>query len=426
MAGKEFPRWATRLREERVRRLWSQKLTAVRLRDAADEQTQAALPAVDSIQRYVRDYEAGKHFPGDLYAELYCRAFGLTRIELFGAQATHQADAVNPDRMPTKSDGYSLASWITSTNCSDAAISYISDAISFLAEAHTLRPPVRLITDVLRAHQQIQSLLKAGKQRLRQTRDLYRLDGELLAHAALLLGDLSFNRAAAGYGSAAMLFAREAGANEAIALSVQAKTERWRLRFADSADLARRGFECSPTTPIRVLLASQEANASALLGDLRRAAAALGRAEDAADSSIMPDSGIAAWSCPRPRQALYAMSVATLSGDPDAALRAAQMAESAWNSGDPRVLGTWAQVRLSAAIAYIIKDDLDGAELEFFPVLSVAPEFRMSTITAYTNQIDRMLQRHRFERNAQAIEIRRQAQVFNSAALPARPAREDD
>lgn len=246
MAGKEFPRWATRLREERVRRLWSQKLTAVRLRDAADKQTQAALPAVDSIQRYVRDYEAGKHFPGDLYAELYCRAFGLTRIELFGAQATHQADAVNPDRMPTKSDSYSLASWITSTNCSDAAISYISDAISFL------------------------------------------------------------------------------------------------------------------------------------------------------------------------------------SGDPDAALRAAQMAESAWNSGDPRVLGTWAQVRLSAAIAYITKDDLDGAELEFFPVLSVAPEFRMSTITAYTNQIDRMLQRRRFERNAQAIEIRRQAQVFNSAALPARPAREDD
>src|SRR5215471_2304230 len=34
MAGKELPTWAIRLREERIRRLWSQKLTAVRLRDA--------------------------------------------------------------------------------------------------------------------------------------------------------------------------------------------------------------------------------------------------------------------------------------------------------------------------------------------------------------------------------------------------------
>jgi hypothetical protein len=84
MAGRELPSWAIRLREERTRRLWSQKVTAVRLRDAADERTRAALPAIDSIRRYVRDYEAGRHAPGDLYAELYCRAFGLTRAALFG------------------------------------------------------------------------------------------------------------------------------------------------------------------------------------------------------------------------------------------------------------------------------------------------------------------------------------------------------
>jgi hypothetical protein len=65
MADKELPAWAVRLRNERTRRLWSQKVMAVRLRNAADEWTRAALPGVESIQRYVRDYEAGKHFPGD-------------------------------------------------------------------------------------------------------------------------------------------------------------------------------------------------------------------------------------------------------------------------------------------------------------------------------------------------------------------------
>jgi hypothetical protein len=53
------------------------------------------------------------------------------------------------------------------------------------------------------------------------------------------------------------------------------------MRFARSANLAREGYDCSPATPIRILLASQEANAAALLGDLRRARAALVRAERA-------------------------------------------------------------------------------------------------------------------------------------------------
>lgn len=68
-----------RIREERTKRLWSQKVTAARLRDAADEYTRTRLPNVENIRRRVRGHEAGQNHPGDLYAELYCRAFGLTR-----------------------------------------------------------------------------------------------------------------------------------------------------------------------------------------------------------------------------------------------------------------------------------------------------------------------------------------------------------
>lgn len=143
----------------------------------------------------------------------------------------------------------------------------------------------------------------------------------------------------------------------------------------------------------------------------------MSRAEDAADGPIAPDSGVSAWSCPRPRQALFAMSVAARSGIPNAALRVADMADNAWASGDPRVIGTWAQVRLSAGIAHIMKNDLDGALAEITPVLTLAPEFRMATITGYTFEIDSRLQQRWFQGNVTAREIRRQVEEFNSPAL---------
>lgn len=73
-----------RLRQQRIIRNWSQKTMAARLRDVADEQTRRGMPSLESIQRYVRWYESGHHEPGDLYAELYCRAFGFAREALFG------------------------------------------------------------------------------------------------------------------------------------------------------------------------------------------------------------------------------------------------------------------------------------------------------------------------------------------------------
>lgn len=54
-----------------------------------------------------------------------------------------------------------------------------------------------------------------------------------------------------------------------------------------------RGFACSPNTPIRVQLASQEANAAALLGHAGRTREALARAEQAAEL-VTPDSGLSA------------------------------------------------------------------------------------------------------------------------------------
>ena len=221
----ELPFWAARLREERVKRLWSQKDTAVRLRDAADEHTRARLPTVENIQRRVRGHESGANYPSDLYIELYCRAFGLTRTALLGPSPERRAaeEAV----FPTERDAAGLITWITASNTTDEAISHMDQRRAALAEAHTRLPPGRVLADVSGLHRQVQALLVGGRQRSRQARELFRIDADLLAHASLLLDDIQRGATATAHGAAAMLCAEEAGHSRAYALSAQAKTARW-------------------------------------------------------------------------------------------------------------------------------------------------------------------------------------------------------
>jgi hypothetical protein len=424
MEGKELPAWSVRLREERTRRLWSQKGMATRLRDAADEQARRSLPPVESIQRYVRSYESGQYLPGELYAELYCRAFGLTREALFGSSGHTGASA-----FPSEHDATSLTAWIMASNTSDEAIGRIDEARAALAEAHTRLPPGPVLADVYVLHRQVQALLHSGRQRSRQTRELFRVDADLLAHASLLLDDIHYDATARAHGKAAFLCAEEAASSPAFALSAQAKTARWQgvscgqparaRHFVRSADLARRGFErSSKSSPVRVLLASQEASAAALLGDADRAHKALREAQDSG-LHVAADSGLSTWSCPRPRQALYALSVALRFRDADGALQAADAADAGWVAGDPWLYGVWSLVRIGSGTAYVIKGDLDAAAGQLSAVVTLEPPFRISTITGYLADMDSLLRQRRFTASAQAREMREQIRVFAAAAYPA-------
>jgi len=131
---------------------------------------------------------------------LYCRVFGLSTDALFAAQSS----GLPLDHHPTEEDAANLTAWIESTNTGDDAVTYLAGATLRLAEAHTQLAPKQVLADVVRLHRQTQMLLHGGKQRLRQTRELFRIDADLLAHARLLIGDLDEkNRAANAYGRAA-------------------------------------------------------------------------------------------------------------------------------------------------------------------------------------------------------------------------------
>ena len=235
-----------------------------------------------------------------------------------------------------------------------------------------------------------------------------------MAHACVLFGDLGRGQTARQYGTAALLLAQEAEADEAIAWSVQAKTARWTGGFVEAAEFARRGFEVSAPTPTRVELAYREANAIALFGDAPRARKALQQAERAAETLSGGTQGASVWSFPPGRQAVFSLSVALHTGDASGALRAAATAEAGWNSGAPKALATWAQVRAGAAMAYLMLDSLDGAAAQIAPVLELAPEMRIDTVTGYLRTLDQMLSQPRFAGSALAAALRQQIGDFVS------------
>ena len=394
------------LREWRRSRGWDVPETARQLRRAAN----GDVPAHDALVRMIWRWER-LGLKTERYELLY-RTLGFGDA----AASSSGASGRGPDGRPDAGDeAKSVMSWIAGTNTSDDAIAETARATSYLAEAHTRMAARKILPEVLKLHQAVRALLVDGRQRLRQTRELLRIDSELLAHACLLLGDLGQYQTARWCGTAALLCAQEAETDEGITWSVMAKTARWQVRYIEAAELARRGFEVSDRTAMRTELAYREANAIALFGDATRARSALHRAERAAGD--LDDDSTSAWSFPRQRQAIFALSVCLHTGDPDSALRAAADADASWNAGAPKVAATWAQVRAGAAMAYLMKDSLDGAAAQLAPVLELPPELRIQTVTGYLDEISAMLAAPRFSDSPAGATLRLQISEFNATPV---------
>jgi hypothetical protein len=394
------------LRAWRRSRGWDVPDTARRLRSAAID---SHLPVHDALVRMIWRWER-LGLKTERYELLY-RALGFDDTQTSPTEAGRHDPGGDLD---VADEAREVMAWITGTNTTDDAIAEMARGATYLAEAHTRITPRKILPEVLGLHQVVQALLLDGRQRLRQTRELFRIDSELLAHASLLLGDLGRYQAARQCGSAALLCAQEAEADEGITWSVMAKTARWQVRYVEAAELARRGFEVSGRSPVRTELAYREANAIALFGDAPRARATLQRAERTAENL---DDGTSAWSFSRQRQAIFALSVCLHTGDPDSALRAAATADAYWDAGAAKVAATWAQVRAGAAMAHLLKNSLDGAAAELAPVLKLTAELRIQTVTGYLDEVGAMLAAPRFAGSSLGAGLRQQISAFNASPV---------
>lgn len=108
----------------------------------------------------------------------------------------------------------SFTAWLTSTSASDQTIEQADQTAANLASLHTRLPARKLLADVLRLHASTHATLRTGHQHLRQARELLRIDGQTLAHASVLLGDLGQDQNANRYGRAALLCLQEADASQ--------------------------------------------------------------------------------------------------------------------------------------------------------------------------------------------------------------------
>ena len=66
-------------------------------------------------------------------------------------------------------------------------------------------------------------------------------------------------------------------------------------------------------------------------------------------------------------------------------------------------------------MAYLMLDSLDGATAQIAPVLELAPEMRIDTVTGYLRTLDQMLSRPRFAGSSQTAALRQQVSDFISA-----------
>jgi transcriptional regulator with XRE-family HTH domain len=355
----------------------------------------------------------GVSWPQPRYVRALARVTGMSAAEL-GFEPDREEDqrsvsgnlsgpeSAVPGGINTE-DARSVLAWIETTNTSDDVISYFDHAIKETAREHASLPPAVLLAKVQPLHGMIQVLLRSGKQRFRQTRELLRLDADLLAHTGQLLGDVHRDEAAFACAAASVGLAEEAGSSAAAAFSAQAQMARWRGRYALAADLAARGLGNNPPAGLRTLLAYQEADAAAASGHMPgRARAALERAESTDDDVTF----YSAWSCPPARRALFRMGVPLNLGQPHEALRLAAEAEPMWQTEWSRAFGTWAHFRIAVAKAHILAGSVEGATEQVRPVLDLPQEYHISTLTGHFTTLNALLTDRRFSKSHEAASLR--------------------
>jgi endonuclease/exonuclease/phosphatase family metal-dependent hydrolase len=95
-----------------------------------------------------------------------------------------------------------------------------------------------VLGDVLTLHGKAHLLLRSGRQRLHQTRDLLRLNGAMLAHASVLLGDLGKDQAAEDYGHTALIYLHSTDERQRKLADAVGKVARAEFRKAKKDDNA--------------------------------------------------------------------------------------------------------------------------------------------------------------------------------------------
>ncbi|MCX9192663.1 hypothetical protein C3Y87_14820 [Carbonactinospora thermoautotrophica] len=306
--------------------------------------------------------------------------------------------------MSAADESAEFGAWAEASNVGDNTLEQFDAEIRHLASLYLQTSPLPLFHRTVRLRDRAFDLLE-GHQHPSQTRDLYLIAGQLCALLAWMSGDLGQPAAAETQGRTAWVCAERAGHDglRAWVLSTRSKTAFWAGRYHEAIRFAQRGQEYAPTDTAAVMLACQEADAWAELGDAQAAKDALERVQRARDQVNSPDHIGGLFSCGPARQANYAAGVLLRMGEPDAAIREADRALAQFRSGEQRAYGTEAQTHISRAAGYLMtrQPDPEGSAEALAPLLALPAEQRLDTIVKRLQQVNRLLAHARLKGGAQ-------------------------
>jgi transcriptional regulator with XRE-family HTH domain len=266
--------------------------------------------------------------------------------------------------------------WTEAANVGPGTVELLDEEIHRVARESVRAPLEPLIHRAVEVSRRAFGLLQRH-QRLRQRRDLYVIGAKAGAFLACALGDVGQQAAAAAYARTGLIVAEESGHPAAVALAMSAasKVAFWDGRHDTARLLARQGFGHCPANSTRVLLACQEADAS----NVPAAREAISRAGHMEQEISQADDLPGLFSCGRARRAGYAMTLGLREGDWAGVLDAAREADAAGRAGEDVSCGTWGQVQLNAALAYLGQGEVEGAAARLDPVLVLPAPLRLVT-----------------------------------------------
>ncbi|MFE3774855.1 XRE family transcriptional regulator [Streptomyces sp. NPDC059122] len=332
------------------------------------------------------------------------------------------AGAVSADA----SSSAEFARFITQRNADELVVEQLEADVARLARSYVSHPLLELYVEIKHLRDGVFDLLR-GRQRPRQTSDLYvsasRLCG-LCAHVCL---DLGHYDSAATHARTARACAEAAGHEGMLAWvrAVESLISYWTGNYEQAARLAQAGRQHRAGGSIGARLASLEARSLAIAGDKAGAAIALAHAERSREGMLGRDDAPGVFAFPAAKQFAYAGTTHLAIGGRGHVQQAIASADTAIRlyrgaEADDQSVGDLFAAHLDLARGHMLLDDLDGTEAMVGFVLEAPVERVSASIVRRLADLGRELGGRQYGGAAQVSQLRERIQ--HTAVLAASPA----
>ena len=279
------------------------------------------------------------------------------------------------------------AEWAEASNVGEATLEQLDADVRRVATDYVHAPPLPMFAEMLRVRDRIYWLL-AGRQKPAATARLHLLAGMLCGLLANVSTDLGYRDAAAEQARAAWAYGDVIGHNglRAWTRGMQALIEYWSGRPQHAVRLAQSGGRYAGSATAQVRLHSIEARAWSLLGESREASRCTGAViharESMAGGDDLHDEVGGVFGFADTKNYCYAAAAFIHLGQADAALAAASRAVELYAAGPAaqRSYGAESLARVDMAVAYLLKQRVDGAADSLASVLALPPRLRIAQL----------------------------------------------